>query len=70
MFSPLISINTADNNTNDLLAKVRFTVEFDVPRADAHDFDDAVRMWARDWKSFSIACHADASSKDKETCNG
>lgn len=70
MFSPLISINTVDNNTNDMLAKVRFTVEFDVFRDDAHDFDDAVRMWARDWKSFPIACHADANSKDKETCNG
>ena len=53
-----------------MLAKVRFTVEFDVPRADAHDFDDAVREWARDWKNFFIACHADANSKDKETCNG
>lgn len=64
MFSPLISINTVDSNTNDLLATVRFTVEFDVSRADAHDFDDAVREWAKYWKVFSAAHKA--KLKDKE----
>lgn len=67
MFNPLISINTVDNNTNDMLAKVRFTVEFDVFRDDAHDFDDAVREWAKYWKVFSSAHKA--KLRDKELNN-
>ena len=43
------------------------TIEFDVSRADAHDFDDAVREWAKYWKVFSAAHKA--KLKDKELNN-
>lgn len=67
MFNTITSINTIDDNANDLLATVTFIVKFNVPRDDAHDFDDAVREWAKYWKVFSAAHKA--KSKDKELNN-